>query len=130
MEAKDEKLNAFTKEIIQDAGLQVPSEDFLKHVMAEVSKEKVTKKVYKPLISKVGWMLIGSLFVVFTYVLTRFSLGFSFFGNWNLTSLWVEKYKITFSIPTTYAYSFAFLLVFVIIQVYLFSKRFSKSLDR
>ncbi len=129
MEAENKKLDQFTKELIQEAGLTTPSVDFLANVMAEVSKEKVPVQVYKPLISKVGWMIIGSLFLVFAFVLTRFSLGFSILGDWNLSSLFVQKYDIKFNLPATYAYGFFFLLVFVIIQIKMIGKQFDKSLN-
>ncbi|MBC8756328.1 hypothetical protein H2O64_16760 [Kordia sp. YSTF-M3] len=129
MEAENKNLDQFTKDVIQEAGLTTPSVDFLANVMAEVSKEKVPVKVYKPLINKVGWLLIGSLFLVFTFVLTRFSLGFSILGDWDLSTLFVQKYDIKFTIPATYAYSSFFLLIFVIIQVTMISKRFSRSLE-
>jgi len=103
METENKKLDQFTKEVIQEAGLVTPSVDFLANVMAEVSKEKTPVKVYKPLINKVGWAIIGSLFLLFAFVLTRFSLGFSVLGNWDLSSLLVEKYNIKFNIPATYA---------------------------
>jgi hypothetical protein len=129
MEAENKNLDQFTKNVIQEAGLTTPSVDFLANVMAEVSKEKVPVQVYKPLISKVGWMIIGSLFLVFAFVLTRFSLGFSILGDWDLSSLFVQKYDIKFSIPTTYAYSSFFLLVFVIVQIRMIGKQFDKSLN-
>ena len=129
MEAENKKLDQFTKEIIQEAGLTTPTVDFLANVMAEVSKEKVPVKAYKPLITKVGWLIIASLFLVFTLVLTRFSLGFSILGDWNLSSLFVENYTIKFSIPSTYAYCFFFLLVFVIVQIRMIGKQFDKSLN-
>lgn len=129
METENKKIDQFTKEVIQEAGLATPSVDFLANIMAEVSKENVPVKVYKPLINKVGWLIIGSLFLLFTFVLTRFSLGVSILGNWDLSSLLVEKYDIKFNIPATYAYSFFFLLIFVLIQVTIISKRFSRSLE-
>jgi hypothetical protein len=129
MEVENKKLDQFTKNVIQEAGLTTPSVDFLANVMAEVSKEKVPTQVYKPLINKVGWLIIGALFLVFTLVLTRFSLGFSILGDWDLSSLFVEKYNIKFSIPSTYAYCFFFLLVFVIIQIRMIGKQFDKSLN-
>lgn len=129
MEAENKKLDQFTKDVIQEAGLATPSVDFLANIMAEVSKEKVPIKVYKPLINKVGWMIIASLFLVFTLVLTRSSIGFSILGDWDLSSLFVEKYDIKFTIPATYAYSSFFLLVFVIVQIRMISKQFDKSLN-
>ena len=129
MEAENKKLDQFTKEIIQDAGLTTPSVDFLANVMAEVSKEKVPVKVYKPLINKVGWMIIGALFLVFSFVLTRFSLGFSILGDWDLSSLMIKKHEMKVDIPITYAYCFFFLLVFLLIQVNIIQKRFSRSLE-
>ncbi|WP_430408618.1 hypothetical protein [Kordia sp.] len=129
MEAENKKLDQFTKEVIQDAGLATPSVDFLANVMAEVSKEKVPVKVYKPLINKVGWLIIGTLFLIFSFVLTRFSLGFSILGDWDLSSLMLEKHEINVDIPITYAYCFFFLLIFVIIQITMISKRFSRSLE-
>lgn len=129
MEAENKKLDQFTKEVIQDAGLTAPSTDFLANVMAEVSKENATEKVYKPLISKVGWLIIGSLFILFAFVLTRFSLGFSIFGDWDLSSLVIEKYEPKIEIPATYAYCFLFLLIFVVIQVKLIRKQLDKNLE-
>ncbi|EDP95787.1 hypothetical protein U8527_11745 [Kordia algicida OT-1] len=128
MEEENKQLDQFTKEIIQEAGLTNPSVDFLANVMAEIAPEKASEKVYKPLISKVGWMLISSLLLVFSFVLTRFSLGFSILGDWDLSSLFVKKYDITFSIPDTYVYCSVFLLIFVIIQIKMIGKQFDKSL--
>ena len=113
MEAENKKLDQFTKDVLQGAGLSSPSTDFLANVMAEVSSEKATSKVYKPFISKVGWFVIGGLFLLFAYVLTNFSLGFSILGDWDLSSLLLEKYQLKFEIPATYAYGCFFLLVFV-----------------
>ncbi|MEM6718778.1 MAG: hypothetical protein AAF611_05675 [Bacteroidota bacterium] len=132
MEAENKKLDQFTKEVIQDAGLSSPTPDFLTNVMAEVSKETATEKVYKPLISKVGWLIIGSLFILFSFVLTRFSLGLSILGDWDLSSLMIEKYKPTIEIPeipVTYAYCFFFLLIFVVIQVKLIRRQLDKNLN-
>ncbi|MFK7748040.1 MAG: hypothetical protein AB8B65_06605 [Kordia sp.] len=126
MEEENKKLNQFTKDVFQEAGLATPSTDFLANVMAEVATEKVPEKVYKPLITKVGWLIIGALFIVFSFVLTRFSLGFSIFGDWNLSSLVIEKYESKINIPVTYAYCFFFLLVFVVIQI----KMIKRLLDR
>ncbi|MFK7750198.1 MAG: hypothetical protein AB8B65_17535 [Kordia sp.] len=106
--------------------MATPSTDFLANVMAEVANEKIPEKVYKPLITKVGWLIIGALFIVFSFVLTRFSLGFSIFGDWNLSSLMIEKYESKIDIPVTYAYCFFFLLVFVLIQI----KMIKRLLDR
>ncbi|WP_046755588.1 hypothetical protein [Kordia jejudonensis] len=128
MEAENKKLDQFTKEVIQDAGLSSPSVDFLANVMAEVSKEESLVKAQNPLITKVGWMIIASLFAVFTFVLTRFSLGFSILGDWDLSSLMIEKYEMNVDIPITYAYCFFFLLVFVIIQINFIKKYFYRSL--
>lgn len=129
MEAENKKLDQFTKEVMQDAGLQAPSTDFLANVMAEVSKEKVPVKVYKPLISKVGWLTIAALFLIFAYVLTNFSLGFSIFGDWDLSSLLMEKYQLQVTIPSTYAYGCFFFLIFVVIQIKIFQKQFDRRLN-
>ncbi|WP_298515957.1 hypothetical protein [uncultured Kordia sp.] len=127
MEAENKKLDQFTKGVLQDAGLASPSTDFLANVMAAVSIEEVPIKVYKPLITKVGWLIIGALFLIFAFVLTRFSLGFSILGDWNLSSLVIEKYEPKVDIPITYAYCFFFLLVFVVIQVKMIRKQLDKN---
>ena len=129
MEAENKKLDQFTKGIIQEAGLTSPSTDFLANVMAEVSNEKVPAKVYKPLINRVGWLIIGALFVVFAFVLTNFPIGFSIFGDWNLSSLVIEKYEPKVDIPVTYAYCFFFLLVFVLIQIKMIKKLLDKNFN-
>lgn len=129
MEAENKKLDQFTKGVIQEAGLATPSTDFLANVMAEVSNEKAPAKVYKPLISKVGWLIIGSLLVIFAFVLKNFPIGFSIFGDWNLSSLMIEKYEPIIDIPVTYAYCFFFLLVFALIQIKMIKKLFDKNLN-
>jgi hypothetical protein len=126
MEATNKKLDQFTKEVIQDAGLASPSTDFLANVMAEVSLKPISTEVYKPLISKVGWVIIASLLVIFAFALSYFSLGFSILGDWNLSSLAIEKFETNVEIPVTYAYCFFFLLVFVLIQVKLIRRQLDK----
>jgi hypothetical protein len=126
MEAENKKLDQFTKEVIQEAGLTSPSTDFLANVMAEVSLEPIPTKVYKPLISKVGWIIIASLLFIFAFALSYFSLGLSILGDWNLSSLAIEKFEPKVEIPVTYAYCFFFLLVFMVIQIQLIRKQLDK----
>lgn len=55
----DQHLNDLGKRIIKDANLESPSLDFTKNLMAKIEAQSSTSSiVYKPLISKVGWVCI------------------------------------------------------------------------
>ena len=62
----DKEINDFTKTVIKEAGLESPSSDFIKNVMREINVESAQKVdfTYKPLISKTGWFVVISLFVL------------------------------------------------------------------
>ena len=62
----EKKIDSFTKSLIKEAGLETPSTDFLKNVINRINEESVLKAevVYKPLISKSGWLFIISLIIL------------------------------------------------------------------
>lgn len=70
-EQTDNDLESLTKKLFEGMDKETPSFDFTYHVMAQVdalAKNKVT--TYQPLISKTGWILIGSAFIAFiAYIL-------------------------------------------------------------
>lgn len=66
----DKLSNIIVKKAIRTSNLESPSSDFTNHIMAHV-RPKSTAIVYRPLISRTGWILIfGSVitFVVFSYL--------------------------------------------------------------
>lgn len=55
----EQHLNDLGKRIIKDANLESPSLDFTKNLMAKIeAQSSASSIVYKPLISKVGWVCI------------------------------------------------------------------------
>ncbi|MCK8522012.1 hypothetical protein M0D21_10565 [Aquimarina sp. D1M17] len=119
------------QKLVKEAGLENPSPSFLSNVMNQVetsvSKDTI---VYKPLISKKGWIivlltvsvLIGALFLLYN--------GESVFNKVNFPFDYFIKFEnplsgINFTKTTTYAIVFLALLFFV--QIGFLKKRIDKN---
>lgn len=60
----EKEINEFTKFIIKEAGVESPSSNFVNKVMNTVAGENIlaeSHSLYKPLISKKGWFIMGVL---------------------------------------------------------------------
>ena len=71
---QDKNIEEFSKFILKEAGTEIPSNDFVHNVMNTINLEnsKGTATIYKPLISKQGWILIVlSLVVLIIFIVTN-----------------------------------------------------------
>lgn len=69
-EKEDKNIEQFIQIIIKETSLESPSPDFTSKVMANVlALEKTKATVYKPLISKTGWIFIfGGIIATIVYL--------------------------------------------------------------
>lgn len=129
---EDKKIERFTKDILNEVGLEKPSLSFVENVMGVVEKPLVVNStIYKPLISKKAWLLIAVCFIgIMTYAY-RLPLKTSLFDkmvlNLNTEINFNFLQGISFSRPVIYALSVFGILVFA--QIYLLKNNFEKQLN-
>lgn len=132
---KDQNIEQLVNKIMQHDRLETPSSDFTRHVMQHLEAvERSKATVYKPLISKPVWALIG--FGVLGLI------GFAIFGNspaentwmpeWNLNTLYDNSFtntlsKIKFSSVTMYGVVFFALMLGI--QIPLLKRQHDKKWD-
>ena len=92
----EQHLDRLTKKVIKSPGLEKPSVDFTANIMAKLDGATSKAFVYKPLISKTGWVLIillliiASVYLIMTGTNESSILGaidFSILSNNKLTQL-------------------------------------------
>lgn len=138
---KNKNIEKFTKYIIKEAQVESPSQDFLTKVMDSVKleKEKSLIKVYKPLISKLVWIIIITVFVALSiFMLTGNSGNYDLFSKVdmsffdkipsmnifeNISSINIFK-NIHFS--STFTYSFVFFSILVMLQLFVIKNYLNK----
>ncbi|ETN96031.1 hypothetical protein SAMN04487906_0605 [Zhouia amylolytica] len=124
---EEKKLEAITRRMIQDSGLEKPSAGFMNRVMLSIQKEQ--QYAYTPLIKKWGWYIIASLLTAITVILIKFSDRSTFlehlgvvkkidFSNLDIVS------KLQFSDTTSFVLIMAFSLI--LFQMYLIKKMYFK----
>lgn len=130
----NKNLEDFTKYIIKESSIEKPSDDFVKKVMNRISLESnpIYDNKYKPLISKLGWILI-SLVLVFSSIYF-WSEGFnksnyladlnlSFLTNFSLIKIFNE-----INIPSTFTFVFVFFTILVVVQLLIIKRFFDKAI--
>lgn len=131
---KEKKLEAFLEKAIAKMELEQAPKDFLTSVMRQVEVEKVhtVSTIYKPLVSKKGWISIVLLVsIVFGFLgfskhqakmdwLTTFKL--NTIGNMNL----LDGVSHTFFVLDSTIYALAGLVVFMVVQVWYLKQFFAK----
>ncbi len=119
------------KHLVKEAGVDHPSSDFLKNVMQSVEISSKKALVYKPLISKKIWFVIGLIIVGLLFILPFLSQGkvsiidtidFSFL---NLKRINNPLSGFTFHKTTTYGMLFLAILFFV--QIPLLKRRIDRN---
>lgn len=128
----EERYNDIEK-LIKEVGLERPSSDFLSNVMNQVETSTIEESiVYKPLISKKAWMVIGSIVFICLSMMLFMSggEGESLFDKINLTPIPFEGFKnplaeLTLNKTTSYGIIFLILLFFV--QVTMLKRRIDKT---
>jgi len=126
----EEKFKDIEK-LVKEAGVHTPSSNFLHNVMNQVEASSKSSTVYKPLISKSGWVFIG-LFTVGLFISLIFSPSskMSILDTIDLSFLNVIKVKNPFSgfiLPKTTMYGILFLGILFFVQVTVLSKRIHRS---
>lgn len=128
-ENKDKQLDDFVKKVVKNIGLETPSDHFTQSIMSKIAaqKENSTVTIYKPLISKTGWLVLAAI--------TLFLFAFIIFGNLDLNVGWlpsidqVASYKIDFfdtlkqlNLPNTLVYGLMGLTFFIYVQIIFLKK--------
>lgn len=128
-------IDNFVDKVVKDSSLESPSLDFTSNIMSQIeciTQSEIT--VYKPLISKQVWFIIGVLIVAgLTYLMLGNSLqttgwfdglDYSLISNNKVTA---ALSSITFS--KTLMYAIIFLGVVFFIQIPLLKNYFDKRLE-
>lgn len=124
----DKHIEKLVDKMMKETSLETPSLDFTDKVMNQVlalSSSKAT--VYKPLISKKGWVLISLGFIAITsYIIFGFktepsdfmgSIDFSLLSNNKITHTLSSLKVPSLSIPKTYGYALMLLGLMICIQI-------------
>ncbi|MCH9661810.1 MAG: hypothetical protein K0U54_12975 [Bacteroidetes bacterium] len=64
MDTQHKKEEDLIKGLVQEAGLEKPSVDFLESVMKSIEVKSSATITYKPLVSNKGWWLIAAIFMI------------------------------------------------------------------
>ncbi|TGV00619.1 hypothetical protein [Flavivirga rizhaonensis] len=134
-ENADKYIDNLAKKVIKETPLESPSFNFTASVMSQVTElSNNTVTVYKPLISKTGWIVIS---IVFFALIIYMLLGMqeepvSWFGSLDLSVL--SDNKITnlfsgFSIPKTLTYAVVLFGLMFCIQIPLLKSHFNQRLQ-
>ncbi len=95
----------FFKKIIKETGREKVSPDFYKNVMASIDLKQSANFVYKPLISRNGWIAI--VLAVSLSIFGLFVMTTDFTMNWNFSFMnYISVPKINLSSTMIYAIGF------------------------
>ena len=130
---QDKNIDDFSKYLIKDVGLEMPSSNFVANVIntINVKQSKRSVTVYKPLISKIGWFCIAfSLIGLFTFFYISKSessiqflqIDMSFFNKLRVITIF-EQMKLS----KIFTFSFVLFSVLVLFQLYYIKKYFNKN---
>jgi len=131
----DKELNDFTRSVIKEADLETPSSDFVKNVIGKIEVEslKNVEDVYKPLISRTGWVFIFSAIVLGLFGTYYNGSSTSIFSDLDLSYFSKLTFNIEFpnlKFSKIFTFSIVFLAAMVTIQVFGIKYFYSKeSLD-
>ncbi len=136
MEEKETKyLDDLSRRVVEESTIESPSFNFTDSVMSKVNALHESKAtVYKPLISKTSWFLIGfSVLASILYIL--------FFGTNTETSNWIQSISFSMlsninmdilpsiSISKTVTYAFLFFGLMICIQIPFLKNHFDKRFE-
>ncbi|TYA54794.1 hypothetical protein [Formosa maritima] len=134
-EKKNNQLDTLIKDVMKQSALETPSFNFTANVMQQIAADsKNTATVYKPLISKTGWvvMFIGVLAIIVYILLSGDSqsngwidsIDFSVLSNIKIPNLFSG---IQFSHTTMYA--LLFFGIMVCVQIPFLKNYFNKRMS-
>lgn len=135
---KDENkaLEAFYREIIQEAGLEEPSANFTTSVISKIQKDSQRARIfsYNPLIPSYVWWVSGVLLAVFFgYIFIEpKNLGSVNLPTWNFDFFNVDgliNMLNGFKLPDALMYGSLSLAIFFSVQVYLLKTHWNKQFN-
>jgi hypothetical protein len=136
----DKKLEKLIDKIMKDAKPQTPSFDFTNKVMSKVNALNTNSvTVYKPLISKTGWLIICIILLALTvYIATvadtnstgiLSALDFSALRNNKIAHI-MQGFELPgITVSKTVVYSLFFFGIMVCVQIPLLKHHFNKRLE-
>ena len=130
---QDKNIDDFSKYLLKDVGLEKPSANFVTNVINTINFEenKVSKVVYKPIISKLGWIFIATSFIGLMIFLTISNtesviqvpaIDLSFFNKLKAINIF-ENIKLS----KIFTFSFILFSVLVLVQFHFIKKYFNKN---
>ncbi len=130
METNEKRIEAFIDKLMANETLEQPALDFTNKVMTEVEAiSNSTATVYKPLIPKSVWLLIGVSFVALVgYIYLKEPVTSSgWLGRFNLSNISMNPLgNVSFNFTKTLMYAMVLLVVMGSIQVPLLKHYFNK----
>ncbi len=130
MEKDEKRIEALIDKLMANETLEQPALDFTDNVMSKVEAISVsTATVYKPLIPKSVWLLIGISFVALVgYIYLKEPVTSSgWLNHFNLSNISINPLeKVSFNFSNTLMYAVVLLGIMVSIQVPLLKHYFNK----
>ena len=130
---KDEKLNSFVDQLMVNDSLEQSSKDFTDNLMSKI--EAISKPmtiVYKPLISKTGWIIIGvAICSLIGYVLFNEPSSSSRLSEIvDLSKIKMNPLSdLSFNFSKTLMYASVLLALMIGVQIPLLKRHFNKQLS-
>lgn len=131
----DKSLEAIAQKMMKETRLEKPSLDFTNSIMQQIAVLETKKPfVYKPLISKKAWALIGLVLIGFMYVINSEnpSNDLTWFDAIRFESLFNNQLFSGFStitLPKTLLYAIGFFGLMLCIQIPFLKHHFDKRFE-
>ncbi len=130
---QDKNIDDFSKYLLKDVGLETPSANFVTNVLNTINVENtmVSKAVYKPLISKIGWFFIAFSFIGLVAFFYSFnvesSIRFPVIDLSFLNKLMAINIFENIKLSKIFSFSFILFSVLVLVQLHFIKKYFNKN---
>lgn len=130
----EQHLNDLGKRIVKDANLESPSLNFTQNLMAKIEAQASTSSiVYKPLISKVGWvciiLVLSAVSIYLSLSGSKDTMLFNTIDYSSLTKHSISEFISGVTIPKTVAYAIGFFGLVWCIQIALMKQVLNKRLE-
>ncbi|MCC1484523.1 hypothetical protein [Winogradskyella immobilis] len=129
MGRNDEKLNKFVDQLMANDTLEQPSKDFTDNLMSKIETISTTTTiVYKPLISKMGWIIISTVICLLVgYVIFNEPSGNSKLLEFvDLSKIKNPLANVSFNFSKTLMYTSVLLALMIGVQIPLLKNYFNK----
>jgi len=104
----------FTKDLIQEAGLEKPSASFELKILEKIEAKPLSKKT-TPLISKKGWFILCIIFLVSSVLIYMYPSETLSLKEYKISTLFSKLGRLEISsFSATTQYAFIFLALFLV----------------